>query len=98
MRLSVDTRSVTLGSANSSRGDVERRVAGWWIQRIGRSVVVDCRVGAFARPECSPRSEQPPQTPPHVAVAPRDLACRCLLHTSAPSCAAINKGTHREKA
>jgi hypothetical protein len=52
----------------------------------------------FARPESLPGSEQPPQAPPHVAVAPRDLACRCLLHTSAPPCAAIHKGTYRDKA
>jgi hypothetical protein len=38
-----------------------------------------CKLVPFARPVCSHRSEQPPQTPPHVAVAPRDLACRCLL-------------------
>jgi hypothetical protein len=37
------------------------------------------RVGPFARPVRPHSSEQTPQGPHHVVVAPRALACWCLL-------------------
>jgi hypothetical protein len=52
---------------------------GWASIGNGRRTVAASTLLLFARSVCSHRSEQPPQNPPYVAVAPRIFACRCFL-------------------
>jgi hypothetical protein len=52
----------------------------------GWASVFTCKLVAFARVVYWRRSEQTPQIPLHVAVAPRVLACRCFHQSWRPSC------------